>query len=72
MAVFKYGDGAGVPNTHTFSSATSVQVNHSLGYFPQVWIVIGGQLVYGDVTYNNLSSFTVVFQTSETGVIYYR
>lgn len=37
-----------------------------------VWIVIDGVEVYGEVHYNNLLTFTVIFETSETGVIYYR
>jgi hypothetical protein len=37
-----------------------------------VWIVIDGEVVFGDITYNNLLTFTVIFETVETGVIYYR
>jgi len=43
-----------------------------MGYTPNVWIVIDGVEVYGEITYNNLLTFTVIFQTVETGVIYYR
>lgn len=72
MAGFRFSDGAGVPLRHDFTAQTTVVVTHGLGYTPDIWCVIGGAVVYGDVTYNNLLTFTVTFQTTETGVIYYR
>jgi hypothetical protein len=72
MATFKYSDGAGVPNRHDFANLSTISVTHGLGYTPNVWIVIDGVEVYGEITYNNLLTFTVIFQTVETGVIYYR
>lgn len=72
MAVFRFSDGAGVPNRRDFSNLQIITVTHGLGYNPQVWILIDGIEVYGEVTHNNTVSFTVTFQTVETGVIYYR
>lgn len=72
MATFLYSDGAGVPNRYDFTNQNSITVTHGLGYTPNVWIVIDGNIVFGEITYNNLLTFTVIFQTVETGVIYYR
>lgn len=72
MATFLYSDGAGVPNRYDFTNQNSITVTHGLGYTPNVWIVIDGSIVFGEITYNNLLTFTVIFQTVETGVIYYR
>lgn len=72
MAQFRYSDGAGVPSRHDFTNQTTVVVTHGLGYRPNVWIEIAGSMVFGDITYNNDLTFTVIFETTETGVIYYR
>lgn len=72
MSTFLFSDGAGVPSRHDFTNQTSIVVTHGLGYRPAVWVEIAGSQVYGDVTYNNDLTFTVTFQTTETGVIYYR
>jgi hypothetical protein len=72
MAVFKFGDGAGIPVIHEFLNKTTISVNHGLGYPPSVWIVIGGSVVFGDITHNNNMTFTIQFNNSESGVIYYR
>ena len=72
MAILKYSDGPGIPNQYPFNTAQNVSINHGLGYNPQVWIVIGGIQVYGQITYNNNASFTVTFSSVESGVIYYR
>jgi hypothetical protein len=72
MGTFLFSDGAGVPSRHDFINQNSIVVTHGLGYTPAVWIVIDGVQVYGQVTYNNVLTFTVTFQTTETGVIYYR
>lgn len=72
MAVFRFSDGAGVPNRRDFSNLQTITVTHGLGYTPQVWIVIDGLEVYSQITHNNLMTFTVTFETVETGVIYYR
>lgn len=72
MAVFRFSDGAGVPNRRDFSNLSTITVTHGLGYVPQIWIVIDGMEVYGQITHNNLLTFTVTFETVETGVIYYR
>ena len=72
MAFFKFSDGAGVPVQHSFSNQSTIIVNHGLGFPPSVWIVVSGDLVHGQIVHNNTATFTVTFQTSETGVIYYR
>jgi len=72
MATFKYSDGAGIPSRHDFTNVSTIVVTHGLGYTPNVWIVVDGLEVYGQITYNNLLTFTVTFETLETGVIYYR
>jgi hypothetical protein len=72
MATFLYSDVAGVPNRFDFTNQTSITVTHGLGYTPNVWIVVDGVEVYGEIHYNNLLTFTVIFETVETGVIYYR
>lgn len=72
MAMLRYSDGAGVPSRYDFTTTTSVVVTHGLGYKPNIWIEVDGQMVFGDVTYNNNLTFTVIFETPVTGVIYYR
>lgn len=72
MATFRYSDGAGVPSRQDFANQSTIIVTHGLGYVPNVWIVIGGQLIDSEITHNNDLTFTVIFETSETGVIYYR
>ena len=73
MAGFIFGDGAGTPNQYTYTNSSVVTVYHSLGYHPQVWIMdSNNKQIYGDITWNNLSTFTVTFATTESGVIYYR
>jgi len=72
MATFLFSDGAGVPSRHDFTNLSTIVITHGLGYRPVVWIEIDGHQVYGDITYNNDLTFTVTFQTTETGVIYYR
>jgi hypothetical protein len=72
MATFRFSDGAGVPSRYDFTNASTIVVTHGLGYRPNIWIEIAGKQVYGDITFNNNLTFTVIFQTTETGVIYYR
>lgn len=72
MAYFRFSDGAGVPSQRDFNNVSSVSVNHGLGYIPQVWIVIDGELCSAEVTYNNTLTFTVIFNQTYSGVIYYR
>jgi hypothetical protein len=72
MAGFRFSDGAGVPSRRDFSNLSTIVVTHGLGYVPNVWILINGIEVFGEVTHNNDMTFTVIFETSETGVIYYR
>lgn len=72
MGTFLFSDGAGVPSRLDFTNTNSIVVTHGLGYKPAVWIEIAGVQVYGLITYNNTLTFTVTFQTTETGVIYYR
>ena len=72
MGTFLFSDGAGVPSRYDFANTNSIVVTHGLGYKPAVWIEIDGVQVYGLITYNNTLTFTVTFQTTETGVIYYR
>jgi hypothetical protein len=72
MARFLFSDGAGVPSRFDFANQSTITVTHGLGYTPNVWIVIDGIEVYGEIHYNNLLTFTVIFQNVETGVIYYR
>lgn len=72
MATFRYSDGAGVPSRQDFTNTDTIIVTHGLGYVPNVWIVVDGQLVDTAITHNNNLTFTVILQTNETGVIYYR
>lgn len=72
MALFKFGDGAGSPIIHEFLNQTTISINHGLGYPPDVWVVVGGSVVTGEITHNNNDTFTILFTGSESGVIYYR
>ena len=72
MSGFRFSDGAGIPSRRDFTNASTIVVTHRFGFKPNVWIVINGIEVFGEVQYNNDLTFTVIFQTIETGVIYYR
>jgi hypothetical protein len=43
-------------------------IPHNLGHDPSVTIVIGGQLVSGDVTYPNPNLVTIAFATPQAGI----
>ena len=73
MAFFRFSDGPGIPSQYPFSETQTVTVTHGLNYIPNIWIVDNNsKIVYGSITYNNLLTFTVIFASSESGVIYYR
>jgi len=64
--------GASVVNS-SFTSQTSVTVNHSLGYYPIVQAIdsVGALLVPATVVHASTSQFTITFSTSTTGNILY-
>ncbi|GEM_PF-3193879 len=58
--------------TQTFTSATSVVVNHNLGYKPIVWLEdTNGAILFGVVKHTSNNSFTVTFQVAQSGTIHY-
>lgn len=55
----------------SFSSQTSVNVNHSFNAYPVVQIIngLGAMVIPLTVTHNTLNDFTVTFSTSSSGTI---
>lgn len=61
---------AGVPHIRQdFTSANPVVVNHGLGYYPHVTVIIGGEGVDVDVVYGSLNQVTITFASPQTGRI---
>lgn len=59
-----------IPKEYTFSNVAQVTVNHNLGYFPKVTIILDdGSVVYGDISHTNTSQVVITFQISITGTI---
>ena len=57
------------PIEHTFTNATSVVIDHNLGYLPTVTIVIGGFVAFGDVEHNSPYRITITFQNALSGTV---
>ena len=66
------GAGDVTPNTQSFINTDSITVNHSLGYYPSIWIILTtGVLIDAAIQYAS-GSFTISLATSLSGTIYYR
>lgn len=60
------------PLEFPFMNTSQITIPHNLGYRPQVWIIIGGETVYGNITHTNENEIVVSFQNAKTGTIYLR
>ena len=60
------------PSTQSFINTDSITVNHSLGYYPAIWIILStGVLIDAAITYSS-GTFTISLSTSLSGTVYYR
>jgi hypothetical protein len=69
MAVAMFPGTNAQPQTHDFTNATTVVIDHNLGYYPHVSILVNGYLVMGDVQHNSTNRITVSFQIAISGTV---
>lgn len=65
------GPGGAASNSYSFtqSSPSAVWVvNHNLGFYANVSVIVGGEEVDADVTYNSVNSLTVSFASPQAGM----
>lgn len=60
------------PLEFPFLNTSQITIPHNLGYRPQVWIIIGGETVYGDISHTDENQIVVSFLNAKTGTIYLR
>ena len=60
---------AGGTYSKSFVAASTVIVDHNLGYFPSVTILIGGEERDADVTHSSVNQYTVAFGHPLTGEV---
>lgn len=59
----------GFVHTQSTAAATWI-VTHTLGRYPNAaQVVIGGEVVYADVTYPNITTVVVAFPSPQTGAL---
>lgn len=56
--------------TQQFVNASTIEVSHELSYDPLIYIIVDGQMCFGDVSYSG-QQFTVTLASTMSGVIYY-
>ena len=65
--------GGGTEQEYSFTSQTTVNVNHSLGKtYPIVNVYVGGEEMEATITYTDSNNLTVNFASAQTGVIMVR
>lgn len=58
---------AGARFSLSFTAANPVVVNHGLGVYGHVTVIVGVEEIDADVVYNSLNSLTVTFASPQTG-----
>lgn len=61
------GGGGGARFSLNFVNANPVVVNHNLGIYPHVTIIVGGEEIDADVVYSSLNQLTLTFSGPQTG-----
>lgn len=59
--------------SYTFTqstTSTSWAITHGLGYYPNVTVVSGSDIVEGGITYTSNTALTLTFSTAISGVAY--
>jgi hypothetical protein len=70
MAGFKFGNSP--PLVVDFTSSSEVTVDHNLGYYPVVWVMVDGHMHFGTVQYTTINQVVVTFQLSISGSVHLR
>lgn len=60
------------PLEFPFINVAEITVPHNLGYRPQVWIIVGNEVVYGDIIHTDENQLIVSFLNAKTGTIFLR
>lgn len=69
MAIALFPGSSSPPITQTFTNATTVVIDHNLGYYPPVTILVNGYVAMGDVQHNSTDRVTVSFQIAISGTV---
>lgn len=56
---------------HTFTNASTVVIDHNLGYRPHVYVLIGNDVVHADVQHTTNNRMVITFLISVTGTVFY-
>tara|TARA_R110000823_G_C15521744_1_gene455667 strand:- start:102 stop:314 length:213 start_codon:yes stop_codon:yes gene_type:complete len=59
------------PFEHQFTNATTVVIDHNLGYTPHVYVIINDYIVFADVEHTTTTRMVVTFLNALTGTVYY-
>ncbi len=70
MAGFRFGNSQ--PIVVDFTSSSEVTVDHNLGYYPVVWVMVDGYMHFGTVQYTTINQVVVTFQLSISGSVHLR
>ena len=59
------------PFTHDFTNATTIVINHNLGYRPHVYVIINDSIILADVQHTSNNRMVISFLNSVTGTVFY-
>ena len=61
-------------HTYAFVNATSLRIEHALGYSPEIWILDNdGNVITAEIKHAaDHSYFTITFSEAQSGTVYYR
>ena len=59
------------PFTHDFTNASTVIIDHNLGYRPHVYVIINDAIVLVDVQHTSNTRMVLTFLNSVTGTVFY-
>lgn len=64
------GPSGGARHSQTFTSVSSIPINHNLGFEPDVTVMLAsGEVVEADVIHGSLNQFTVGFSSPQSGKV---
>ena len=59
------------PFTHDFTNATTVVIDHNLGYRPHVYVIINDAIILADIQHPSNTRMVLTFLNSVTGTVFY-
>lgn len=59
------------PFTHDFTNATTVVIDHNLGYRPHVYVIINDAIILADIQHTSNTRMVLTFLNSVTGTVFY-